>query len=103
MARVVYGSSSPPSAHATQWNVFSSDSDLPTPLALSPEPLRRGFRRPASQVDDEAEDDSEDSVEVASGPVLELGQYEDGELSPSFDASFASSMYVRCERRHGHI
>lgn len=75
--------SSQPASH---WNVFGCEDSL-TPQ----EDDQQVCSSPVEQYEElEATDEDEAEQEVGDSAIV----YEDGELSPGFDASFASSMLV---------
>lgn len=80
IAPPLYPSSPLSSQPASQWNVFGCDQQQDETTVCS------------SPVDDYVDPDATDEEGEAAGDSAIV--YEDGELSPGFDASFASSLYV---------
>lgn len=77
IAPPLFPSSPLASQPASQWNVFGCEQEDQTQVCSSP-------------VDDYVDPDATDDEEESAGDSAIV--YEDGELSPGFDASFASSL-----------
>jgi len=84
IAAPLFPSSPLSSQPASQWNVFDALEAPQQQQAVCSSPVED------YQGEDSATDEDEEAAIAGNSAIL----YEDGELSPGFDASFASSLYV---------